>query len=69
MIPGHHVPSLPGDVNHDGVIDLVDAVLALQVLTGQTPAEPVYADADINNDGRLGMAEAIYAMQKVAGLK
>jgi parallel beta-helix repeat protein len=59
---------VPGDVNHDGVVDLVDTVLSLQVLTGRMPAEPVYADADINNDGRLGMAEAIYAMQKAAGL-
>ncbi|MEI6259973.1 MAG: hypothetical protein WCR46_08710 [Deltaproteobacteria bacterium] len=61
--------TLSGDVNHDDVVDLVDAVLVLQVLTGQTPAEQVYVDANINGDGRLGLAEAIYAMQKAAGLQ
>ena len=58
---------IPGDVNHDGFIDLTDAVLVLQILTGQTPAETVYADADVNEDGRLGMEEVVYILQLVAG--
>ncbi|MGD9974450.1 MAG: right-handed parallel beta-helix repeat-containing protein, partial [Desulfatirhabdiaceae bacterium] len=59
---------IPGDVNHDGFVDLTDVLLLLQILTGQTPAEAVYADADVNGDGRLGMEEIIFILQVVADL-
>ena len=59
---------LPGDCNHDGIVNLTDTILILQVLAGFTPSQPVFIDADVDGDGKIGMAEAIYAMQKVAGL-
>ncbi len=59
----------PGDVNGDGEADLDDAVLALQVTAGVTPAAAVYAEADVDGDGKIGMGEALFAMQAVAGLR
>lgn len=55
-----------GDVNNDGVIDLVDAIYALQVVTGMSPAQTIYPDADVNSDNKIGMQEVIYILQKVS---
>lgn len=62
------VTTLPGDVNHDGAVDLTDTILSLQVLSGMTPAATVAGDADVDGDGRIGLQEAIYSLGKAAGL-
>ena len=58
-----------GDVNKDGNVDLLDAISALQVCIGITPAEEVNTNADVNGDGKIGVAEVIYILQKAAGLR
>ncbi len=60
-------PLVKGDVNGDGHVDLKDAILCLQVLSGLAP-DNINPAADVDGDGKIGMVEAIYAMQKVAGL-
>jgi hypothetical protein len=54
-----------GDVNRDGVIDLTDAVLVLQVLMGMD-ASSVFLSADVNKDGHISMAELAYILQKLS---
>jgi len=54
-----------GDVNGDGEIDLEDAVMVLQMLTG-LPVGGIHKSADINGDQVIGVQEAIYLLQKVA---
>jgi hypothetical protein len=56
-----------GDINGDQLVDLADAILCLQLLSGMLPGNINPAE-DVNGDGKIGMAEAIYAMQKSAGL-
>jgi hypothetical protein len=52
----------------DGIIDLTDAIIALQVMSGiSTLNQPQISYADVNQDGRIGLPEAIYALQEVAG--
>ena len=63
---GGSVP-IPGDINHDGVVDLADAVLGLQIMAGTVPDQMVFQDADVNQDDRIGIEEVIYIFQKVAG--
>jgi hypothetical protein len=58
---------LPGDVNHDDVLSLADAIAALQVTVRMTPT--VYKDADVNGDEGIGLPEAIYVLQKIAELR
>jgi len=58
---------LTGDINGDLTVNLADAVVGLQVLTGAPPAG-VTGVADVNNDALLGQAEVIYALQVAAGL-
>ena len=59
----------PGDVNNDKVIDLKDAIMALQILTNSTKEQLDNKGADINGNGRIGVDEAINALQTAAGLR
>jgi hypothetical protein len=60
----------PGDLNLDGSVNLADAIIALQVMSGgSTSAQPQISDADVNQDGRIGLPEAIFVLQKLLGLR
>jgi hypothetical protein len=62
------LPPHPGDITGDGVVDLADLILVLQILA-QNSELPVYANADVNDDGRIGLSEAIYILQKLSELR
>ena len=54
------------DLNGDGVSDLADAVLGLQVLIGNRPNlrdDVVHSTADVNADGRIGLDEIVYILR------
>jgi len=58
-----------GDVNHDGIVDIRDGILAIKVVSGISPTEIIYKEADVNGDGRIGMGDAIYILQIIAGMR
>jgi len=58
--------SLLGDVHEDGIINLADAILTLQIGCRATSGD-VNKEADIDGDQRIGLAETIYIMQELAG--
>jgi len=60
---------LLGDIDDSRTIDLRDALLALQLWSGQTPTQTVHLSADVNDDGRIGVEEVIYILQSVAGMR
>ncbi len=66
-------PAKKGDVNGDGDVDLTDAILALQVVSGINPAgvrsDYASSGADVNGDGKIGIEEVIYILQKLSGLR
>ncbi len=49
-----------GDVDGSGKIDLLDLMMTLQVISGETLGSDVYKGGDINGDGKIGSEEAIY---------
>jgi serine protease AprX len=57
-----------GDINGDGRVDLADAIICLQVVSGLA-TDNINSTVDVDGDWKIGMAEAIYAIQKVAGLR
>ena len=63
----YQAPISLGDLNDDGLINLEDAILAIQVCAGMTASTPIYKQADVNGDSKIGLAEVIYILQKVAG--
>ena len=60
-----------GDVNGDGFVDLVDAVLVLQLLVGIEidPLFDIYKQADVSGDQEIGIEELIYILQYVSELR
>jgi Dockerin type I domain len=56
------------DVNGDGVVDLTDVILVLQVLVGFETGD-VNLAADANGDGVIGAADVIYILQYVSELR
>lgn len=56
----------PGDVDHNGIVDLADVITSLKVLAGMN--DKAFSDADINSDSKIGMAEVLYLMKNSAEL-
>jgi hypothetical protein len=60
---------LTGDVNDSRAVDLADAILAMQVLSGINPPEAVYRQADVNGDRKIGTDDALFVLQSAAQLR
>ena len=60
-------PPVTGDVSGNGEVNLADAILALQVVSGFKPA--VTLPRKVTTDNRIGLPEAIYILQEVSGLR
>jgi hypothetical protein len=60
---------LKGDISGDHRIDLDDAIIGLQIMTGIIPSELGALTADINDDGKIGIVEVIYILEEVGGLQ
>ncbi|MDA3787937.1 MAG: PKD domain-containing protein, partial [Desulfobacula sp.] len=56
---------LLGDINNDGNVDILDTILALQVITLIDPPSDIYPEADVNDDGQIGLQEAIYTFMGI----
>jgi hypothetical protein len=54
--------NVPGDVDGNLSVELRDAILLLQIMSGMSTSSTVYSDADVNNDGHLGLEEVLYIM-------
>jgi len=59
---------LIGDLDLNGIVELRDALIALQVYTGSTVLT-IHKESDVNSDGKIGLQEVIYILQKVSGLR
>jgi len=64
---------LKGDLNNDGVVDLTDVILGLQLQAGMKligiRSDYATAAVDVNGDNKLGLAEVIFILQKAAGMR
>jgi hypothetical protein len=61
-------PVLPGDVNNDGSIDIIDALLTAQYYVGLNP-DPFNTDAaDVTCDGSVDIVDALRMAQYYVGL-
>ena len=61
---------IPGDLDGDGSVDLRDAILSLQTVTGDE-VEDLLPDfpssgADVDGDGKVSLTEAVYILQETA---
>ena len=60
-----------GGVGGSLTVDLADAIMALQIVSGTALLNPGVAAtiSDVNSDGKIGLPEVIYILQKVAGVR
>jgi hypothetical protein len=58
----------PGDVNADGSITIVDALMTSQHYVGLNPPGFVAANADVNCDGNITIVDALMIAQRYVGL-
>lgn len=70
---GVYNPFLKGDIDGNRVVNLADAILALQVVSGMQPAgirtDYATSGTDVNGDGKVGVAEVIHILQVLSGLR
>jgi hypothetical protein len=64
---GPQIPSL-GDVNADGSITIVDALLTAQYYVDLNPAGFNPANADVNCDGSITIVDALLIARRYVGL-
>jgi len=62
------VPGDPGDVNCDGLVTSIDALLILQYIAGLSGQPPCLGAADVDLDGDIDAIDATLILQYVAGL-
>jgi hypothetical protein len=55
---------IPGDVNGDREVNLKDAVLVLQILTGESPSG-IQKESALNQDQKIGLPELIYILRRI----
>jgi hypothetical protein len=60
--------ALVGDVNGDGRVDIVDALLIAQYYVGLNPSVFIAANADVNCSGTIDVVDALLTAQYYVGL-
>jgi hypothetical protein len=55
----------PGDINGDGLIDVRDIILGLQVLVN-AGSSPSAIEADVNGDQKIGWEEILYSLRRTS---
>lgn len=60
-------PGLKGDVNGDGVVDVADLNLTIDVILGLATLDK-YPAADVNGDGDVDVADANAIINTILGL-
>jgi hypothetical protein len=56
----HIVPSLPGDVNQSGAVDIADVVFLINYLFMQGPPPDFMELGDVNRDCQVGVTDVVY---------
>ena len=58
-------PQFFGDTNGDELINLTDAIMAMQIVNSHK-LEYINLDSDVSGDNRIGLDEAIYVLKAIA---
>jgi hypothetical protein len=57
--------AVPGDADGSGTVDMADAILTLQVLTG-SPADGIRTAADLSGDLKIGTEELVHILREIS---
>ena len=60
---------LPGDINFDGAVDVLDVVSAVNIIIGNyDPTQSEMNAADLNNDGMINVLDIVSLVNIILGL-
>lgn len=68
-IGAYELFSQKGNLNRDTVVDLEDAIIGLQVITGREITVLYEPWMDVNIDGKIGLEEVLYILQEEAVMR
>ena len=68
-IGAYELFSHKGNLNRDTAVDLEDAIIGLQVITGNETSVLYESWMDVNNDGKIGLEEVLYILQEETVLR
>jgi hypothetical protein len=57
-----------GDVTHNGMVDIIDALMIAQYAAGIIPSVFYPENADVNADGKTNILDALFVARQAAGL-
>jgi len=60
---------LRGDLNGDYIVDVTDAIMAMQILIGFTPEGEIFMIGDVDRDEKVGLVEVPYILQVIAQIR
>ena len=58
-------PSNYGDIDGNGLLELSDAIIALQIMSGKSDLS-ASLNADVDKDGKISLSEAIFIIQQLS---
>ncbi len=62
---GKRVSVIPGDINDDKTIDLKDAIISLQIISGIIPNETFNKASEVDGNNKIGLEEVICILQNI----
>ncbi|MBN2439928.1 MAG: DUF3237 family protein [Spirochaetales bacterium] len=68
LINGFVYATGSGDVNNDGRLDIIDALLVAQYYVGMSPSGFIFANADLNDDNKVDIIDALLIAQIYVGI-
>ena len=64
---GSAVGGITGDVNHDGIVDVTDVSIAIDIVLGRQSSETYEGRADLNGDGQVDVSDVSDLIDIVLG--
>ncbi len=68
LLVAEPVLSVPGDIDNNGTVNLLDAILAIRIVSNN-PAGTIFKWADADRDGKIGTEDAVFILQAISGLR
>jgi hypothetical protein len=66
-LDGEVLDSLPGDANCDGVVDVIDVIVAVNYIQGTNPQPFCFHNADVNADGLINVMDVVSIVNIIYG--
>jgi len=66
--------TIAGDIDHNSSVDLEDAIMIIQIVSGMKSVQSkeiskcIFPDSDVDGNGNIAIEKAVYVIKKIAEL-